>query len=55
MYKRQGWPFLIGAWRELRNRHLGMDTLIASSTLLAYFASLVETIRGGPHLSLIHI
>ena len=45
-----GWPFLIGAWRELRNRHLGMDTLIASSTLLAYFASLVETIRGGPHV-----
>ena len=45
-----GWPFLIGAWRELRNRHVGMDTLIASSTLLAYFASLVETIRGGPHV-----
>ena len=45
-----GWPFLIGAWRELRNRHLGMDTLIAGSTLLAYFASLVETIRGGPHV-----
>lgn len=45
-----GWPFLIGAWRELRNRHLGMDILIASSTLLAYFASLVETIRGGPHV-----
>ena len=45
-----GWPFLIGAWRELRNRHVGMDTLIAGSTLLAYFASLVETIRGGPHV-----
>ena len=45
-----GWPFLIGAWRELRNRHLGMDTLIAGSTLLAYFASLVETIRGGTHV-----
>lgn len=45
-----GWPFLAGAWRELRQRHLGMDTLIASSTLLAYFASLVETIRGGAHV-----
>ncbi len=45
-----GWPFLVGAWRELRNRHVGMDTLIAGSTLLAYFASLVETIRGGPHV-----
>ncbi len=45
-----GWPFLSGMWRELRNRQLGMDTLIASSVLLAYFASLVETIRGGPHV-----
>ncbi|MCW5581794.1 MAG: cadmium-translocating P-type ATPase, partial [Luteimonas sp.] len=45
-----GWPFLAGMWRELRARHVGMDTLIASSTLLAYFASLVETIRGGAHV-----
>ncbi|MCD9033546.1 cadmium-translocating P-type ATPase [Luteimonas sp. Y-2-2-4F] len=45
-----GWPFLIGCWRELRARHVGMDTLIATSTLLAYFASLAETIRGGPHV-----
>lgn len=45
-----GWPFLAGMWRELRVRHVGMDTLIATSTLLAYFASLVETIRGGPHV-----
>src|SRR5690606_18981855 len=41
-----GWPFIAGAWRELRHRQLGMDTLIAGSTLLAYFASVVETIRG---------
>ncbi|WP_238333362.1 heavy metal translocating P-type ATPase [Luteimonas marina] len=45
-----GWPFLAGMWRELRMRHVGMDTLIATSTLLAYFASLVETIRGGAHV-----
>ena len=45
-----GWLFLDGAIRELRQRQLGMDTLIASSTLLAYFASLLETIRGGPHV-----
>ncbi|WP_298580105.1 heavy metal translocating P-type ATPase [uncultured Luteimonas sp.] len=45
-----GWPFLAGMWRELRARHVGMDTLIATSTLLAYFASLLETIRGGPHV-----
>ncbi|MEL1265425.1 heavy metal translocating P-type ATPase [Pseudoxanthomonas putridarboris] len=45
-----GWPFLAGMARELRARQLGMDTLIAGSTLLAYFASLVETIRGGVHV-----
>ncbi len=45
-----GWPFLAGMWRELRARHVGMDTLIATSTLLAYFASLYETIRGGLHV-----
>jgi P-type Cu2+ transporter len=45
-----GWPFLAGMWRELRMRHVGMDTLIATSTLLAYLASLVETVRGGLHV-----
>ncbi|MFZ2752669.1 MAG: heavy metal translocating P-type ATPase metal-binding domain-containing protein, partial [Lysobacteraceae bacterium] len=45
-----GWPFLEGMWRELRGRRLGMDTLIAGSTLLAYFASLLETVRGGVHV-----
>jgi Cu2+-exporting ATPase len=45
-----GWPFLQGCWRELRQRHPGMDTLIASSTLLAYFASMVETARGGAQI-----
>ncbi|GAB6197316.1 heavy metal translocating P-type ATPase [Lysobacter xanthus] len=45
-----GWPFLEGAWRELRHRRLGMDVLVATSTLLAYTASVVETLRGGPHV-----
>jgi len=45
-----GWPFLEGMAHELRARRLGMDTLIAGSTLLAYFASLFETVRGGPHV-----
>jgi len=45
-----GWPFLAGMWRELRARHVGMDTLIASSVLLAYLASLIETLRGGAHV-----
>ena len=45
-----GWPFLAGAWRELRSRALGMDVLIASSTLLAWGASTFETVRGGAHV-----
>ncbi len=45
-----GWPFIAGMLRELRGRRLGMDTLIASATLLAYGASVVETLRGGPHV-----
>ena len=45
-----GWPFISGMVRELRGRQLGMDTLIASATLLAYGASVIETIRGGPHV-----
>ena len=45
-----GWTFLSGAWRELRLRRPGMDTLVATSTLLAYFASVWETITRGPHV-----
>ena len=45
-----GWPFLEGMARELRGRRPGMDTLIAGSVLLAYSASVVETLRGGPHV-----
>ncbi|GAB2490787.1 heavy metal translocating P-type ATPase [Arenimonas alkanexedens] len=45
-----GWPFLAGMWVELRHRRPGMDTLVATSVLLAYFASLVETLRGGRHV-----
>lgn len=45
-----GWPFIAGAIAELRERRLGMDVLVAGSALLAYFASLLETIRGGEHV-----
>ena len=45
-----GWPFIIGAVRELRLRAPGMDTLIAGSALLAWAGSVVETIRGGPEV-----
>ena len=42
-----GAPFLRGALAEWRVRRPGMDTLVAGSVLLAYGASLVETLRGG--------
>ena len=42
-----GWPFIEGMIREVRQRRFGMDTLVATSVLLAYGASLVETLRGG--------
>jgi Cu2+-exporting ATPase len=45
-----GKPFLDGMRRELRLRRFGMDTLIASSVLLAWGASVFETMRGGVHV-----
>jgi Cu2+-exporting ATPase len=45
-----GWPFLMGCARELRERRLGADTLVATSVLLAYGASLFATLTGGPHV-----
>ena len=45
-----GWPFIVGAWHELRGRRLGMDVLIAGSTLLAWAVSTIETVRGGVHV-----
>ena len=43
-----GFPFLRGAWRELSLKRPGMDVLVALSVGLAYVASMIETIRGGP-------
>lgn len=45
-----GRPFLDGMANELRLRRFGMDTLIAGSVLIAWAASVLETIRGGPHV-----
>jgi len=45
-----GSEFIRGMLRELRQRQLGMDTLAASSILLAYFASLYQTVTGGDHI-----
>jgi len=45
-----GWPFIAGALRELRHLRLGMDTLIAGSTLLAWLASVWGTVVGAEHV-----
>ena len=42
-----GAPFLRGAWRELRLHQPGMDLLVALAVMLAYAASVLETVRGG--------
>ena len=42
-----GYPFIAGAWRELRERRAGLDVLVAGATLLAWAASTIETLRGG--------
>ena len=45
-----GSEFISGMLREIKHRQLGMDTLAASSILLAYFASLYQTLVGGEHI-----
>ncbi|MBP7981444.1 MAG: cadmium-translocating P-type ATPase, partial [Arenimonas sp.] len=45
-----GSEFIRGMLRELKHRQPGMDTLAASSILLAYFASLYQTVIGGAHI-----
>lgn len=41
-----GAPFLRGAWSDLRRRTLGMDVPVALALVLAYGASVVNTLRG---------
>jgi Cu2+-exporting ATPase len=45
-----GQPILAGMRRELALASPGMDTLAGSSILLAYGASVAETLRGGPQV-----
>ena len=45
-----GSEFITGMLREIRHRRLGMDTLAATSILLAYFASFYQTVTGGEHV-----
>ena len=41
-----GWPFLLGAWRRLRNLSANMDTLVALGTLAAYGSGAVDWLHG---------
>ena len=41
-----GAPYLIGAWRDLVNRRLGMDVPVALALLLAWLPSVVNVFRG---------
>jgi Cu2+-exporting ATPase len=43
-----GADFFRGALLEWRWRRLGMDFLVSTTVLLAYLASFIETLRGGP-------
>ena len=43
-----GWPFLRGGWVEWTQRKPGMDLLVSTTILVAWLASAIETVRGGP-------
>ena len=40
-------PFFKSAWRDLRNRHIGMDVPVSLGILLTFFASVWTTFEGG--------
>jgi len=42
-----GQPFYTAAWRDLRNRQLGMDVPVSLAILAAFAASIWYTVRGG--------
>ncbi|RJG01537.1 heavy metal translocating P-type ATPase [Noviherbaspirillum sedimenti] len=41
-------PFFSAAWRDLRNRHVGMDVPVSAGILATFGASVWATYRGGP-------
>lgn len=45
-----GLPFLTGAIRSLRNRHLSMDVPVAIALCFAYFSSVWATLTAGPEV-----
>lgn len=44
-----GWPFLLGAWRRLKNRTSSMDTLVALGTSAAYLAGAISLVWPAAH------
>lgn len=40
-------PFFSSAWRDLKNRHIGMDVPVSVGILLTFFASVWATFHGG--------
>jgi len=42
-----GWPFLVGAWRSLKNRSASMDLLISLGVSTAYSYSIYAMVKGG--------
>lgn len=44
-----GRPFFSSAWSVLRKGHANMDVPISLAIILAFTASVIETVRGGPH------
>ncbi|WP_162059170.1 cation-translocating P-type ATPase [Undibacterium sp. KW1] len=40
-------PFFSSAWRDLKNRHIGMDVPVSLGILLTFFASIWATFHGG--------
>ncbi len=50
VYFYSGKVFVFNAWRDLKNRHLGMDVPVATSISLAYFASVYLSFNGQGHV-----
>lgn len=42
------WPFFVSAWRDVRNRHIGMDVPVSLGIAATFLASIWSTFAGGP-------
>lgn len=44
------YPFVSGAWKEIRRARISMDSLIAAGSITAYSVSAVNTVSGAGHI-----